>query len=584
MKKKLFTLLISLAVIGSGHAQLHSAFTVTGGANAGINAGESGIDVFIGWRDCQTYMTSAYNWNYLDGLIQTVQTNLPGVVPFVTMKCTNPITANDTIPGTCANNFTYGNNTSDMNSSWFPEDTVKWKLFLDALIERYDGDGTQDMPGLLQPITEWRIGGEWTNSWCCPYANNSDTTLVKIQDYVKYERMTYNEIKSQQVNSKLSATAIAMPAGDAFYDGYFNQASLCYSNDCIPANQVQLTHSMLAASPSFIANHRNNLYLIRNAKYDQQDLHLYGSWNHIPEIVKWAKDSSLQNKPIVFYEGGGPLCRACEPIYHPVSDTTGILPPQLLRDNASYVVYYYITGIASGVKHLNWNLTPEYDYWGSTWGDLDLFSINMVPKPSAYTYRFLAKDIFSNANADTVIKVAETNPALYHYQINPMGMDVIWSTNASITYTITGTGTLYRWDIPTACDSVFPTACDSVIQFSSMNVSGSTIISLIDGVPVFYSWNNVLTASEYVTPANNYLVKIYPNPFSAQTVLQTDIFLKNATLTIYNSQGQKVKEIKNINGQSVTLTRNNLASGLYFVRLTENSKILAVNKLIITDK
>jgi len=46
---------------------------------------------------------------------------------------------------------------------------------------------------------------------------------------------------------------------------------------------------------------------------------------------------------------------------------------------------------------------------------------------------------------------------------------------------------------------------------------------------------------------------LYPNPFSSSTTLRTDIFLKNATLTVYNSYGQTVKQIKNISGQTVTL-------------------------------
>jgi hypothetical protein len=76
---------------------------------------------------------------------------------------------------------------------------------------------------------------------------------------------------------------------------------------------------------------------------------------------------------------------------------------------------------------------------------------------------------------------------------------------------------------------------------------------------------------------------IYPNPFPAQTTLQTAEQLNNAILTVYNLHGQTIKEIKNISGQTVVLSWDNLTSGLYFVRLTENSKIIAIKKIIITD-
>ena len=83
---------------------------------------------------------------------------------------------------------------------------------------------------------------------------------------------------------------------------------------------------------------------------------------------------------------------------------------------------------------------------------------------------------------------------------------------------------------------------------------------------------------------NDFSFSISPNPFSSQTVLQTAVFFHNATLAVYNCFGQTVKEIQNINGQTVTLFRDNLPSGLYFIRLTEENKIIAVDKLIITDK
>jgi hypothetical protein len=77
--------------------------------------------------------------------------------------------------------------------------------------------------------------------------------------------------------------------------------------------------------------------------------------------------------------------------------------------------------------------------------------------------------------------------------------------------------------------------------------------------------------------------KIFPNPFNNQTILQTDNLLYNATLTVYNYSGQTVKQIKNINSQTVVLSRDNLISGLYFVRLTQGSKVISVDKLVITD-
>ncbi len=76
---------------------------------------------------------------------------------------------------------------------------------------------------------------------------------------------------------------------------------------------------------------------------------------------------------------------------------------------------------------------------------------------------------------------------------------------------------------------------------------------------------------------------VFPNPFSSQATLQSDYFFKNATLIVYNTFGQTVKELKNISGQTVFLSRDHIASGLYFVKLTQDSKVITVDKLVIID-
>ncbi|MBI3502547.1 MAG: T9SS type A sorting domain-containing protein [Bacteroidetes bacterium] len=87
-----------------------------------------------------------------------------------------------------------------------------------------------------------------------------------------------------------------------------------------------------------------------------------------------------------------------------------------------------------------------------------------------------------------------------------------------------------------------------------------------------------------INEIKNPTLSIFPNPFSTETTLQTDNRSHNATLTVDNCFGQTVAQIKNINGQTVTFHRDNLASGLYFIRLTEENKTIAVDKLVITDK
>lgn len=78
-------------------------------------------------------------------------------------------------------------------------------------------------------------------------------------------------------------------------------------------------------------------------------------------------------------------------------------------------------------------------------------------------------------------------------------------------------------------------------------------------------------------------IKIFPIPFSSQTILQSDEILRDATLTVYNSVGQPVKKTDNIYGHAIIFYRDNLPSGLYFIRLIQDNQTLTTNRIEITD-
>ncbi|MBI4946004.1 MAG: T9SS type A sorting domain-containing protein [Bacteroidetes bacterium] len=119
----------------------------------------------------------------------------------------------------------------------------------------------------------------------------------------------------------------------------------------------------------------------------------------------------------------------------------------------------------------------------------------------------------------------------------------------------------------------------------SFVINGKAYIGTGWNTQVYYNdlWEYNPYASGINEIYNNNSITIFPNPFSTQTTLQTTTSCKNTTLTVYNSLGQQVKQLTNITGKSITLHRDNLPSGLYFIRLTQENKTLATDKLIITD-
>jgi len=93
------------------------------------------------------------------------------------------------------------------------------------------------------------------------------------------------------------------------------------------------------------------------------------------------------------------------------------------------------------------------------------------------------------------------------------------------------------------------------------------------------NFDNLIAGISQVASENK--ISVYPNPFSTATTLQANENLKDATLTVYNSLGQQVKQIKDINGQTITFQRDNLSSGVYFILLTQVNKLITTTKLII---
>lgn len=131
--------------------------------------------------------------------------------------------------------------------------------------------------------------------------------------------------------------------------------------------------------------------------------------------------------------------------------------------------------------------------------------------------------------------------------------------------------------------------------------SAYTAFNKIDNNTFYLAWltkdtiNNVMNILERLIYHSNTtgintleqgmspITTLFPNPFSVETTLRSQEILNDATLTIYNTFGQELKQIKNISGNEVTLLRNNLPSGTYFIRLTQNNKASATVRVLITD-
>lgn len=91
---------------------------------------------------------------------------------------------------------------------------------------------------------------------------------------------------------------------------------------------------------------------------------------------------------------------------------------------------------------------------------------------------------------------------------------------------------------------------------------------------------NLVTANYLVSPFNK--TNIYPNPFSNFAILEFENSKQEKhTLTLYNSLGQLVRQIDNINEEQVKIEKKNLTSGLYFFQLRNEVETVGTGKIII---
>ena len=116
------------------------------------------------------------------------------------------------------------------------------------------------------------------------------------------------------------------------------------------------------------------------------------------------------------------------------------------------------------------------------------------------------------------------------------------------------------------------TDTNGIIQASVLLNSGFHIVEIIQDV-----------TSVFTIDKKQESFFIFPNPFTLETTLISTQKLKNATLIISDVLGREKMELNNLSGYGTKIIRGNLATGIYFIHLTEDARTIATTKIIITD-
>jgi Secretion system C-terminal sorting domain len=223
-------------------------------------------------------------------------------------------------------------------------------------------------------------------------------------------------------------------------------------------------------------------------------------------------------------------------------------------------------------------------------------TIGVNPKIASYKYKISGKDSCGN---ETPLSAFHKTIHLALSPASPCGYNLLW--NDYIGFPITQY-LIYRdsaktgWKVVdslsfgnTAWTDITCYAISDTIAYliKAITPAGCTPSMKNPALIPKYASVRSNTQRNYSTNSvqeltNKFAVKLSPNPFSTQTTLLTDNIFHNATLTMVNYFGQIVKQIKNISGKTITLYRDNLPSGLYFIRMTQDNEVISADKLVIT--
>jgi len=156
-----------------------------------------------------------------------------------------------------------------------PEYLGDYAAFVKTLVERYDGDGLDDMPGLLYPIHDWGIEREFTGYW-----------PGSAEEYIQLLRTAYPAIKSADPQARVLLVALLM--ADVF-DGDPNHSVL---------------EKRLATPVDYMRKSVSEIKTILAAcdSYDMVDFHSLGNYTEIPPTTLWIREqlkaSGCPEKPI----------------------------------------------------------------------------------------------------------------------------------------------------------------------------------------------------------------------------------------------------------------------------------------------
>ncbi len=313
----------------------------------------------------------------------------------------------------------------DQLQLWPHDETLPlWINFVRAAVERYDGDGKNDMPGLKYAIRNWHFVEEYP----CPEINNA-------QVYADLLKTTYQTIKSVDPQAKVIISGLA---GNylryfAFMDGLIDDENAGVI-DNVKRGPVWWAHN------PFWNNEKTEYESILAADkdyFDIMDIHCYiVKEDFLEGEIAYIKQAMAQfgyTKPIWVIEGGGPFKNyPGKKAENTPADTYFGFGSE--KENAEFVIKLLAMSAAQGIKRDHWGLgleNTDEGYWDGPWKGMSLMDPDLkYKKPSYYNYKMMREKV---GDFTAVQDLSQGDTRLFAFRVGNKDVYIAWTTGGSAT-------------------------------------------------------------------------------------------------------------------------------------------------------
>lgn len=180
-----------------------------------------------------------------------------------------------------------------------PLDVHAWQSFVAAVVERYDGDGHADMPGLRAPVRYWQAANEYVSD-----TNASGGWAGSNVDLLAYVNAAHDAVKAADPAAQFVLGGTAAFVMDV---ALVNQGRADWTVRQFWEDGSELVFAPTKSKGPEVSDLVENRlkFILQNARYDISDIHLYGPENRDPARIAALRDWSGE-RPFLSSECGGP--------------------------------------------------------------------------------------------------------------------------------------------------------------------------------------------------------------------------------------------------------------------------------------